>query len=131
MIPVTQSDTSSTTGDCLRATVASLFELKVEQVPHFQLYHVDIWWDVFVSFIWGLGYEVTDVVSNLDTPIEPTLQNHVLGSVKTNYEGNLSHAVILDTEGVVVHDPLPNKFNQGKNAIQENILIDWFLITKR
>lgn len=42
-------------GNCLQASVASLFELPIEAVPHFILY--DDWISVFSKFIKQKGYD--------------------------------------------------------------------------
>ena len=43
MKPIFQTITHDNRGDCHRAAVASIFDLEIEQVPHFRLFDDDTW----------------------------------------------------------------------------------------
>ena len=126
MIAVQQIDLSSGTGDCLRASTASLFELDLNDVPNFML--ADDWWESFNEFVWSIGYEVVRYVGSFD--FIATKDGLLLAAIKSNYGKGLSHAVVIDIDGIVVHDPLPTRPNLGLD-VTKGILEHWFLITKR
>jgi hypothetical protein len=124
--PVNQTDTSKESGNCLSATVATMFDLKLEQVPNFTLFSDEQWWDVFICFIWSLGHEVVD--TRYDYDFEELRDGYLLASIETNYE-NRSHAVIIDINGTIIHDPLPNNPNNLHSV--EGRLNHWYLIRPR
>lgn len=108
MIPVDQTDTSSTTGDCLRASVASLFELPIEDVPNFSLLSDTEWFKALLDF----GNRHAPDSHNFTLrprkfPVDDTDYGHVIGCGPSP-RGDWWHAVILDSEtGELVHDPHP------------------------
>lgn len=128
MIPVQQTDTTKERGDCHRASVASLFNMEIDQVPNFRLFSDDLWWDVFCGFIWSIGYQVVDTVVD-DLELKPTIDNCLLASIPSNYGNGYSHQVVINTKGVVVHDPLPGNPNNGRDVSDD--LVYWSLIKKR
>lgn len=106
-------------GDCLRAAVASLCGLPYEQVPHF-LQHVS-WWEFlrhwarergfdFVcqyprggSIRWALaGGDIPDGCTGLFIGLGPSAR----------FEG-MRHAVLVDEDLVLVHDPHPARLGLG------------------
>jgi len=130
MTPVQQTDTSKERGDCQRASVATLFDFEIDQVPNFRLFSDEQWWSVFICFIWGIGFEVIDTVDD-NTNFEQTIDGYLLASVNSDYGDGYSHAVVINTEGEVVHDPLPTKPNLGMNVKDNDRLSCWYLIRRR
>jgi len=57
MTPVFQTISDPKIGDCMRAATASIFNLKIEQVPHFMMFDGRQWFTVFWYFLLALGYE--------------------------------------------------------------------------
>jgi hypothetical protein len=138
---VFQTQVEQGEGDCMRACVATLFELDVQQVPHFTMFKEPArWYDVFKSFIMdGLGYEWQgsrhahyDRISIYDGFVDWSkllfIDDMVLASVKSKTFKDTSHMVIMNKEGVVVHDPNPNGAWQGINIIESQELIQWYSI---
>jgi hypothetical protein len=125
---IQQTDITQESGDCQRASVASLFGLELDQVPHFRLFPDDKWWDVFCSFIWELGYEV-ERFNEKFIDVKPTVGHLLLADIKSNFGDGFAHAVIVDIDGIVIHDPLPGNPNNGRNII--NDLVCWYSIRKR
>lgn len=140
MKPVDQSIVDGDDGDCMRAAVASLFEWDLVQVPHFIRF--DDWWWMFYWFLWGAGWHLhgsrreTSDIGNWDGTIRfgsipETYKGCVLASVMSRtFEGE-SHSVVMQTDGLVVHDPNPNKAWQGENIIKTGQLLCWDLILPR
>lgn len=58
-------------GDCMRASVASLFDLALEDVPHFAA--ADDWWDVWLRWLEARGLRVANVFYAVDENDPSTL----------------------------------------------------------
>ncbi len=123
MKPVNQIVLEEGKGDCMRAAVASLLELELEQVPHFNLFKRDIVMvKVLNSFANALGYKGSHMVKVEkleDVKIEDSIENFFYTRVPSKtFEGSF-HVVITDERGIVAHDPNPNKRWQDKNLLKE------------
>lgn len=142
MTPVDQTIVDKGRGDCQRASVATLLDLELEQVPNFRLFPDDRWYHVYNGFLWGCGYEWTgtgypDDIKNVATL--PNVGGYVIAAVPSKeFNGEVSdtglplvHAVVMDMAGLVVHDPQPNKAYQGVNIIETGDLLHWDLIEPR
>jgi len=126
MIPVDQTIVCKNEGDCMRAAAASLFELRIEQVPHFILFKD--WFPVFYNYLRGLGYTYNGCRDG-KLPILATHKGVAYASVKSRtYDDGTTHAVLIDQSGLVVHDPNPNKKFQGINVKETGELLYTFLI---
>ena len=109
MIPVQQTvlkhdPDNGQHGDCFRACVCSLLELSIGEVPHFTLLPDDIWWDGFVSYMRGRGYDVH--WGKYGLCIEPKDITEFYIITGTSPRG-VHHAVIY-SDGKLVHDPHPD-----------------------
>jgi hypothetical protein len=138
--PVNQSICDKNRGDCHRAVIASLLDLEIEQVPHFRLFADDNWHHVYHGFLWGCGYEWegTGHFPKFTPRSEHLKDCHIGGFVDAtvpskNYppESGITHAVVMDLDGLVVHDPHPGKKYQGVNVIETGELMHWELIKPR
>ena len=133
MKKVDQIFTTKGRGDCQRAVIASLFELELIQVPHFLLFDENVWLNVYCMFIKGMGYEF-EGTGYLDTDtlkFQETIGGGISASVPSKNLGKgYSHAVIVNTEGLVIHDPHPSKNYQGVNVIETGELQNWDMISK-
>jgi hypothetical protein len=73
-------------GDCLRATLASLFELELEAVPHFV--ESDNWWHEWQAWLAARGFRIGNAFWSVDES-DPTRLNgwpgeiHWLATVKS------------------------------------------------
>lgn len=115
MIAIDQTDTTSTTGNCLQASFASLLGMPLDDVPHFAAISGPDWWPAIFRFI----HESSDgklqlclrplrfpVYGEDDTPAD-RLRGYVIG-VGPSPRGDWDHAVILDAiTGELIHDPHP------------------------
>lgn len=114
-------------GNCLQATIASLFDEELDDVPHFISYG-EQWWDELCKYLNSKGYEVKDYLYSpifwggddgnivdefhLDRLQEYEGVNGLfwasVSSPKYNPDGELSgttHAVLVDKNFNIVHDP--------------------------
>jgi hypothetical protein len=134
MIQVNQTIVDRGRGDCLRAAVASLLDLEILQVPHFILFK-DGWWNVFYHFLESIGYELhgTGYPKSHKSAVAdyPNVNGYVIATVPSKEFAefkDVTHAVVMSVDGLVVHDPQPNKAYQGINVIETGELISWSLI---
>lgn len=108
MKPVDQSifvnDPRGIPGDCLRAAVASLYELPLDAVPHFALY--DRWMDALNAWL-KPRVAFARIVHN-DRGFEGTRwPDHPLLAFGMSPRG-VEHAVVW-LDGAVAHDPHPSR----------------------
>lgn len=137
MKPVMQTITSKSRGDCLRAVIASLFELEIEQVPHFRLFQ-GRWFRVYSAFLDGIGYECIGTghfkakgyTPRSEHLIDCNVGGYVEASVPSKNHEACTHAVVMDLDGLVVHDPHPGKAWEGINVIDSGDLISFALIQR-
>lgn len=110
-------------GNCQQAAIASLLGLDLDQVPNFIKYE-DPNWKV-LQFMEMFGFECSyydNIRGELieDKRVEyPTLQEvakvdggvdgYFVASVESQSFKGVSHAVIVDSEMNIVHDPNPNQ----------------------
>jgi len=120
----------------MQATVASLLELELNDVPNFKEMPEDKWGGEFINFFDKHGYEYHGEVSyeanNNDHLIE---ENSIHGFFYTKVPSktfhDVSHAVIINVKGLVVHDPNPNKRYQWENVLNTGNVIQWSLFVKK
>lgn len=134
MTPIDQQHSDKGNGDCMRACVASILDLPMEAVPHFvkngnaAMYH-----SVLKAFMYAHGWKNKDVGRHDGVlrwkPYH--INGYYLASVPSaNYEG-VYHAVIIDREGVVVHDPSPKKQYQGRRLFDDPKSYNYFNLFHR
>lgn len=110
MKPVDQDKFEPGSGNCFQASVASIMELSLDDVPHFmQLYGGDAWWPPFCQWLNKHGY-VADWYPNaakcteLDRPFREAPTGYsILSGESPRFSGKYHAVVALD--GVCVHDP--------------------------
>ena len=111
MIPINQTIVHGEKGDCLRASIASLFELDLQQVPHFMLFKCPIAWeDILSGFVWGMGYNWIangDPTESKVIHSDQTINGLTEACVPSKTFGGKHHSVLIDISGLVVHDPNP------------------------
>lgn len=108
-------------GNCMQAAIASLLELDLKDVPNFIKYHgkkntspEDEMW----KFMNKHGYDMNDIdikigdkpVSALDvTEIDGGVNGFFYAVVPSQTHPKTNHAVIIDKELNIVHDPNPSR----------------------
>lgn len=127
MKKVYQSRIERKHGTCMQAAIASLFEMFIEDVPNFIELGDDWFWSMR-KFYKERGYEMCTF--NPQKDIELTKQvlefdgginGYWYASVPSiNLGKGVTHAVIVDKDLNVVHDPNPN--NYGHIYSPEDIL---------
>lgn len=123
-------------GDCTRACLASLLELDIYLVPNF----IELgggWFDSFWKFLRDNGYKYygTGWIKSDDRPYgqilyeSPNIDGLVIASVPSKTFDNIGHSVIMNLDGLVIHDPNPNKAWEEINIINCG-LQHWMMIGK-
>lgn len=103
-------------GNCMQATVASLFELELDEVPHFLLDENE---GVFgmLKFFMKRGFDPCYINrGNYDTDFMKKIARFdggvngcFYGVVPSQTYDEVTHAVVIDSDLNVVHDPNPNE----------------------
>ena len=118
-------------GNCHQAIIASILELNITQVPNFILYGDDDWFKIYYSFLYAHGWQYTDVAypEKRDLRAQDSINGYFDTTVKSKSFPGKKHAVVMDLEGIVVHDPNPNKKFLGVDLIETGQLLNWMMFT--
>lgn len=125
-------------GDCSRAAIASMLELPLDAVPHFNL-NGNLFYYVMIKYLEAHGYEchyvnISRKERRKDKSRYPTRKHLVngciYGVVKSRTFKNTLHAVLINSAGTVIHDPNPNRAWIGVNVIKTGELEAWNRIVK-
>ena len=108
-------------GNCMQAVVASLLELDLKKVPNFIKYAnhktKDPYWEMY-TFMEKHGYKMSEIdikigdkpISALDvTEIDGGINGYFYAEVPSQTHSGVNHAVVVDKNLNIVHDPNPNR----------------------
>jgi hypothetical protein len=124
MIKVYQTCVDKDKGDCMRAAVASIFDLQLDEVPNFSEMQDSEAYCAFVHFVISRGYKhptcLTMYQNGLATMLKALafdggVNGYFIASINSLTFENVLHAVIVDSNLNVVHDPNPNQKAIGIN----------------
>ena len=127
MTPVYQTVIHKGHGNCMQATIASLFDLTLDEVPNFIELDCD-WFNVMGKMYSDRGYDLCcfnprgriELVKEV-LKVDKGVNGYWYASVASIFFGNdVTHSVIIDKDLNVVHDPNPN--NKGHVYKPEDIL---------
>lgn len=106
MKPVYQTIFTPPHGNCFQASVASLLELELDDVPNFMLAEGDLWIKEFRKFLEDCGLFAVDV-----SPFAP--ESETLSRIDCEHliaakspRGDYLHSMV-GKNGVPIHDPFP------------------------
>lgn len=104
-------------GNCMQAAVASLFELPLEEVPNF-IEHGTDWFQIMYSFFKERGHDIcyinrngrheTELLKRV-AKFDGGVNGYLYASVQSQTFPDVYHAVVIDTDLNIVHDPNPNQ----------------------
>ena len=141
MKKVYQTIVDNTRGDCARAVVASLFEYDICDIPNFiETHHIRNMHQQIFDFYEARGYNPCFVHKrNKDTnelinvaKYDKGINGYFYASVPSQTFEGVSHAVVVDSDLNIVHDPNPN----GKallltpDAVNSILTVTDFVITE-
>ncbi len=95
---------AGTRGNCLQATVASILELELEDVPNFQEAPEEIgFWGMFYRYLRGRGFVVLEIQRE-----SLVLEPDCLYLAHGDSPRGVKHSVVY-RKGRLVHDPHPSR----------------------
>ena len=117
MKKVYQSRIDKNHGTCMQAAIASLFEIFIEDVPNFVELGEE-WFDIYVKFYEDNGYllNIFNPQGRIDIAkqaleVDKGINGYWYASVESiNLGKDVWHAVIIDKDLNVIHDPNPNNY---------------------
>jgi len=131
MKPKFQTIINKTKGDCLRAAIASMFELELIQVPHFMLFGRR-WFIIMHAFVWAMGYEFTwQWHKHRQFSRKHLINGCIIASVPSRTYTHVTHVVLVNSVGRVIHDPNPNKKWLGENIVEKTKIEGWYYMKRR
>lgn len=129
-------------GDCMQSAIASLFDLPYELVPDFISYHKQGSGELMENanylvelFYKSKGYDYGVVSGDTSKMIEAAkhdggIDGYFYASVPSQTLGKgITHAVIVDSNLNIVHDPNPNEkcLNlKPKDVLSIVVVTDWY-----
>lgn len=128
MIPVYQTVFNGVTGDCLAAAIASIFELRLTDVPNFMRFK-SCWADEYVKFLGKYDlYPVqfkADKYDPLSEDEEFKLRGYHLVIVKS-LRGDYNHTLV-GLNGKAIFDPYPGgNYESYKEIVSYEVFISKF-----
>jgi len=133
MTPVFQTCVDPGKGNCHQACIAALLDLELSQVPNLILFGDHEWWNVYYYFFYALGWQLegTKYFKEGKIPkLEDSINGHFDACVPSRTFEGKTHAVVIDVNGIVVHDPNPNQLWLGENVIETGNLKSWTIFSK-
>ncbi len=140
MIRVNQTVSDPVIGDCFRACLASLFEMRIESIPNFAYTEgtKKLPSDAFQEWLDYIGYDYVYITHEDGDTVDTGhlfvgtamtgVNGFYIGSVPSKTFLGITHAVIINKDGLVVHDPAPNHSWLGLYPKDE--LIGYYLFQK-
>lgn len=143
MRKVYQTVVDNVRGNCMQAAIASILDLELSQVPNIILFDHDNgqWFRVLVWFFDIMGWKHKGYYHfhydgedpDLSQCEEYSIDGLFYASVKSKKYPEGTHAVVIDSNGVVVHDPNPvaEYSQEGDNVIENQRLLYVYAFTKK
>lgn len=137
MIKINQTVVDKEIGNCMQAVLASLFEKPLEETINI-IDYLPCWAIPFMEWVESIGYEYEGVMSPAKTIEESykdlkeveSVGGYFFASVPSkNFDGTY-HAVVMDADGVVIHDPSPEKQWEGVDIISSGDVEYWYLFKR-
>lgn len=135
MIKINQTVVDKGNGNCMQAVLASLFEVELDKTINVMDLPETQWHIPFMEWIETVGYEYGGVIGKHDDNKETlkalsslyAVGGYFYGVVNSKNFKGVTHAVIIDRQGIIVHDPNPDKKWEGINTVETGELIYWYL----
>ena len=95
-------------GDCMRACIASVFEMRRKDVPHFGAMSDDTWLKNYVRWLSKQGWAIYTKPAQGDKDLHPEIQEdenpYYFAIGPSPRDPKITHMVVC-RDGKVVHDP--------------------------
>jgi hypothetical protein len=86
-------------GNCMRGSLASVFEIAVEEIPEFEEMERTEWRPAFYAWLLSMGFDL------IDSRVDPCLDDFYL-AIGDAVAHDILHCVVYKN-GKMVHDPHP------------------------
>jgi len=138
MTKVFQTIVSKDNGNCMQAVIASLFDKPLNQVPNF-IEFGDQWFSKMRGYYSIYGYEPVfshDMTKYCGVSLKEIakydggIDGYFYGSVPSQTFEDIVHAVVVDTDLNIVHDPNPNQkaLNLKSDDVMNILTVgNWYL----
>lgn len=122
MIPVDQVVIGEGRGDCCAAALASMLEVPLTAVPNFSDAPEGLYHSLYRGVLYGYGWMLCDNAHPDGVSLwhDKSLRDCYMACVSSRNIEGVSHAVVGNKDGLVVHDPSPNKNYQDENIFETN-----------
>jgi len=134
MKKVKQKEVHQKTGDCMRASIASVLEIDIEAVPHLTRTNSDKWFTVLYYFMIAYGWKYRGMwhpaTGKRKLLLRHSFNGFYLASVKSKTYDGATHMIVMDRNWKVAHDPSPNKKWQGKSLRDSSNLVGVYTFRK-
>ena len=102
LIPIFQTNihTEGLNGNCMRASLASIFEISIDDIPSFEQMRKNKWKGAFKDWLKTIGYSLKE------TRLQPDTSDFYI--VLGNTNRGILHCVV-GKNGTTVHDPHPSQ----------------------
>lgn len=137
---IDQTIVDSEKGNCMQAVLASLFEKTLDETINVIELPEESWFQDFISWVNENTDFTFETIVNAHDDEDYTynalkslyaINGLFYGVVPSKVFEGCSHAVLIDRNGIVVHDPNPNKLWQGIDAVKTGELEYWYLFTPK
>lgn len=138
MIKTNQTIVCNDYGNCMQAVLSSLFEIDMDKTIN-PLDHGLEWNCKLKEWLLSIGYRYEGVM-NACSSVEQnkmdlafsdySVGGFFYGVVPSKTFEDETHAIIINCEGIVVHDPNPNKAWLNINVLDTKDLIYWYQFEK-
>ncbi len=130
MKPVEQTNFEKGSGDCVRACIASILELEIDDVPNFtEMAKTEgEMWEAFAEWLAKRRYAMLFIydLKNLFFVIDEGYVMYGIGGVPSQNIKGCDHAVVVkgyrkgkESELEIVHDPNPNNDPYDREALKD------------
>ena len=129
--------TGQTNSNCLQACLATVFQMNMDKVVNVveETNIVQTWQEALIKWLEPLHIRFTDTllancISREDTLYKLGKTRNVNGMIIANVDSpdyaNVMHSVIINVDGVCIHDPHPDKPNLGRDLVADHALRNWY-----
>lgn len=128
-----QTLTGQTDSNCLQACLATVFQMNMNKVVNVvdETGIAQTWYEALNKWLEPLHVRFTDTIlanciSREDTLYKLGKTRNVNGMIIANVDSPDYANVIINVDGVCIHDPHPDKPNLGRDLVADRALRNWY-----
>lgn len=116
MTPVNQTIVSSVNGNCFQAALATIFDINLNDALNIIDCPQESWHLNLIDWCESIGWSWNGCAQAESMSVNGGVNGYYIASVPSKNFESSSHAVVVDSDCNVVHDPDPSKKWQGRNV---------------